>query len=222
MTPTSSRLSSARLVRGAAVLLRCPASAPEEGCQGHSSGGALHLDSPPPTQGSGSYQEEDGVDCIHAAKGPSGASAADLSGVLASSADEREHSCAKQRKADRQETEDAESQKLRPRKGEGRPSSHGVSTCALRQQDDGDDEPAEEPPRRRISLGSHDQQVDHCYFRGDGSRDDRPEVPKSRQRLTHPYSLARTERTPPAGSAAQNAAHADRSLFVSRGCAWAR
>jgi hypothetical protein len=43
-----------------AVLLRCPASAPQEGCQGHSSGGALHFDSPPPAQGSAATRKEDG------------------------------------------------------------------------------------------------------------------------------------------------------------------
>jgi hypothetical protein len=125
---------------------------------------------------------------------------ADLGGLLASSADEREHSCANQREADRGETDDAESQKVDPRNGESWPSSPSASIHAIPEQDHGEDEPGEEPQGRRIALGSHDQQVPDCYCGGDGSRNDRPEVPRSRQRLTHADRL-------PAASTACPAEH---------------
>jgi hypothetical protein len=105
--------------------------------------------------------------------------------LVASSADEREHSCANQREADRGETDDAESQKVDPRKCESCPPMPSPSIRRIPQQDHGDDEPGDKPQGRRISLGSHDEQVSDCYCGGDGSRNDRPQVPRPRQRLTH-------------------------------------
>jgi hypothetical protein len=119
---------------------------------------------------------------------------ADLGGLIASSADEREHSCTNQREADRGEADDAESQEVDPCKCESWPSSPSASIRAIRQQDHGYDEPGEKPQGRRILLGSHDQQVPECYCGGDDSRNDRPEVPRSRQRLTH------TDRLPAASN----------------------
>jgi hypothetical protein len=111
--------------------------------------------------------------------------AAGLGGLVASSADEREHSCANQRDADRGETDDAKSQKVDPRKNESCPPTPSASIRPIPQQDHGDDEPGEEPQGRRIPLGSDDEQIPDCNCGGDGSRNDRPEVPRSRQRLTH-------------------------------------